>query len=77
MAHVLNLMAAVIVSKWASDNPCVWYFINLLIDTTVGVVLAYALLMTFEYIARRNEWITLISGKYADGEDIDLGSWSL
>jgi hypothetical protein len=46
MLHTLNLVGAYIGgrSTLEESNPCVWYFLNILLDTTVGVWLVYIFL---------------------------------
>ena len=44
--HVFNLAAAVIIGFIHSDtNPCVWYFINILIDVFLGTAICCLLLL--------------------------------
>jgi hypothetical protein len=43
LVHISNIGLS-IVSSWLGHregNPCVWYFLNLALDTTVGVYLLY------------------------------------
>ena len=79
VAHFMNLMGAVIISRLQEDNPCVWYFINLMIDTTLGVLTSYLCLKLLEYISYRKGWQKMISGNYENNldEGIDLGAWAL
>eukprot|EP01060_Flectonema_neradi_P007646 TRINITY_DN15365_c0_g1_i1.p1 TRINITY_DN15365_c0_g1~~TRINITY_DN15365_c0_g1_i1.p1 ORF type:complete len:314 (+),score=42.18 TRINITY_DN15365_c0_g1_i1:33-974(+) len=51
IAHVGNMVVA---SLLAADDvsPCVWYFVNIVFDTTVRVLFAYLLLRVIEWIIR-------------------------
>ncbi|ORX88620.1 hypothetical protein K493DRAFT_195261, partial [Basidiobolus meristosporus CBS 931.73] len=47
MVHVLNLLVSSFAGSRSGsreDNPCVWYLLNLLLDTTVGVLILYFVL---------------------------------
>lgn len=50
MAHVLNVILALVLSTKSTDDPCNWYFITILFDTTVGVGICYVILSTIEKI---------------------------
>ena len=56
-----------------------WYFINLTLETTVGVLLSYSLLKLTEKLARATNNDSLISGHYTYEKDneIDLASWAI
>ncbi|KAJ7749249.1 vacuolar membrane protein-domain-containing protein [Mycena olivaceomarginata] len=49
--HAFNVFVSDLVSHHSSNNACVSYFLNILIDTTLGVGLIYVLLRVFTYIA--------------------------
>lgn len=49
VAHLLNVSLAVILSNEGSNDACIWYFITIMFDTTVGVVICYFLLQIFEF----------------------------
>jgi hypothetical protein len=53
LVHFANIFLAYISSVLpkAPSNPCVWYFLNLLLDTTIGVYLLYLSLNIVNYIA--------------------------
>lgn len=48
MAHVLNVILALILSTDSTDDPCNWYFVTILFDTTVGVGICYVILTLVE-----------------------------
>lgn len=75
----MNMMASLVLSQREEGNPCMWYFITLIMDTTFGVIFAYTLLKIIEKVSRDNGWSKAISGNYSEDtdEEIDLGAWSL
>lgn len=79
VAHVMNMMASLVLSQREEGNPCLWYFITLMMDTTFGVVIAYILLKIIEKVSRNNGWTKAISGNYSEDtdEEIDFAAWSL
>jgi hypothetical protein len=74
-AHVMNMVIAAIISQNVRGNTvlqdqCAWYGMSYLIDTTLGLVLAIFFLKALDWIAHKNDWISLKhSGVYvgADG----------
>lgn len=55
---------AVLLSKQNENDACVWYLINILLDCTIGVIIAWILVRLIEIFARKYEIDTLISGCY-------------
>lgn len=57
LAHVLNVIIAIFLSK-KSDNgdSCVWYFINIFIDSTMGMLICYILITILNMLAEKNNW---------------------
>ena len=52
MAHGINLFLAILLGHFAkAKDDCLWYFVNITIDTTVGVFLCFLLLKGIEKIA--------------------------
>ncbi|TDH66704.1 hypothetical protein CCR75_006610 [Bremia lactucae] len=63
MIHVLNIFYAIGLVTY-SDTPsdqdqCAFYFMNVVIDTTLGVYIAYLLLQASTVLAVRQHWISL------------------
>jgi hypothetical protein len=56
VSHFLNLILAVLLSTNNNADQCVWYFINITIDTTIGVFLCYVLMRFIDSKARRYDW---------------------
>jgi hypothetical protein len=75
----MNMMASLVLSQRQEGNPCMWYFINLMMDTTFGVILAYTILKIIEKISYDKGWTKVISGNYSEDteEEIDLAAWSM
>lgn len=64
VAHLLNLVVAIFLSIGNVTDQCVWYFINILIDSTIGIVLCYFFMIIIDWIAKAKEWKVLQSGLY-------------
>lgn len=75
----MNIMGALILSQRQEGNPCMWYFITLMMDTTIGVLIAYSFIRLSEKISRNYGWTKAISGNYSEDtdEEIDLAAWAL
>ncbi|KAI0797016.1 vacuolar membrane protein-domain-containing protein, partial [Abortiporus biennis] len=48
--HFLNVLISGIVAEVSAGNPCVTYFLNILIDTTLGVAIIYLILHVATYL---------------------------
>jgi hypothetical protein len=56
MAHCINLFLAVMLQQLAKrGDACIWYFVTLVLDTTIGVVLCYLIHMQIEKFAIKNQ----------------------
>ena len=66
LAHVINLLIAAVLAESTPDaDPCAWYFVNMFIDTFVGVFIQFKLIETVERYAGRNGMPSLAcSGDY-------------
>ncbi|KAK4687608.1 hypothetical protein P7C73_g2523, partial [Tremellales sp. Uapishka_1] len=65
--HGLNLLISSLVAHAADNNPCSLYFLNVLIDTTIGVAIFYFALKGFTWLfSMYLEWEGLISGQYGN-----------
>ena len=73
LAHFMNLMYSVILSEGEKHkNPCDWYFVNIVIDTTIGVLCCYFLLQLANKAAKKWRFNRLISGVYIVYSNIDV-----
>jgi hypothetical protein len=61
---VLNLLIALVLSINNATDQCVWYFINLFVDTTLGIFICFVLLLSVDKIARDKDIKVLKSGLY-------------
>lgn len=80
LAHIMNVLIALVLSAWETDNdPCVWYFINITIDTTLGVLLCYGLLQLILHGSTKQGWTRMQTGRYVseEGGKLDFGAWGL
>ena len=68
IAHGANMLLAMGLSSIVLDtDQCAWYLVSYLMDTLLGVGLAYLLLRYLTYLANKYNWITIKeSGYYGD-----------
>ena len=52
MAHFINIFLALLLSIGNKTDQCVWYFLNILMDTTLGLFLTFILMLIVDKIAR-------------------------
>ncbi|XP_046370457.1 store-operated calcium entry regulator STIMATE-like [Haliotis rufescens] len=64
-AAVLHF-ANVFLADMFQDDPCTWYFISFLLDSTIGILIIYLGLKLTQIIVRRNKLATLYFGEYGD-----------
>ena len=64
--HMMNLFIAIFLSqdKDKKTDECMWYFINLAIDTTIGVLICFAILLLVNKLAKDLKIKDLQSGLY-------------
>jgi hypothetical protein len=64
--HILNLLIAIFLSIQieTTADQCIWYFINLLVDTTIGVLLCFLMMHLVDKIANKYNFKYLKSGLY-------------
>lgn len=63
--HGMNLLISGVIANIASANACVFYFLNILIDTTLGVAIIYFLLKSFTFLlTQKFNFEGFISGQY-------------
>lgn len=68
----MNLLLAVTLSKQNDDDACVWYLVNCLLDTSLGVIFNWVLVRVIEIIARKNKIEELVSGCYYSQSTIEF-----
>lgn len=69
--HFLNILLSMALGRWLDTDadPCNWYWINLTLDSTVGVLVCYILLRTMQCIYRSkcvNRPELALCGEYGD-----------
>ena len=68
-AHFLNLVLAAYLQQITREgNGCVWYFMNMALDTIFGMFLNWTLFRIVDYFAVKYEIEVLKSGVYTDEE---------
>lgn len=70
---------AVLLSKEFSEDGCVWYLINIVLDTTIGTALCYSILYLVNRCAEKCGCPGLVSGNYYHKRtyQINCGYWLL
>ncbi|KAI8968053.1 vacuolar membrane protein-domain-containing protein [Mycotypha africana] len=70
VVHSLNVFAAVFLGvkpeEGKRSNPCVWYFLNIFVDTTLGIGILWLILKGFKSLFNRLQWTGFKSGVYGD-----------
>ncbi|KAK8865810.1 hypothetical protein IAR55_000957 [Kwoniella newhampshirensis] len=65
LVHGLNVLISDVVARVVHSNPCSLYFLNVLIDTTLGVGILYFCLKGFTWVfTKRLGWEGFVSGQY-------------
>lgn len=66
--HFFNVLASILFSSadepGVDDNPCVWYFLNVLLDTTIGVPILWFCLHVVHSWAAKLHVKNIVSGEY-------------
>ncbi|CAN6663422.1 hypothetical protein TRVA0_035S00364 [Trichomonascus vanleenenianus] len=66
--HFLNVLASILFSESGEPdldrNPCTWYFLNVLVDTTIGVPVLWFFLFIVHTVAYRLNVREIVSGQY-------------
>ena len=57
VAHLINLVLAVLLSEGGASkaDQCIWYFINISVDTSLGVALIYLFMFFIEMLAKSHD----------------------
>ena len=61
---MLNLGIAILLSLDQNSDQCAWYLVNLLLDTTLGVLICYLLVLILNVLQKHNGWKYLEKGIY-------------
>lgn len=66
LAHCINLILAVLLSKAGTSDNWDWYFINITVDVLLGVFLCFFILKGIEKVAIRYQINVLNTGNYVN-----------
>lgn len=70
LVHFLNVLASIVISGEnepdLDDNPCTWYFLNILFDTTIGIPILWCTLWYVYMEAYRWDVKDIMSGEYGN-----------
>ncbi|CAG8482896.1 12835_t:CDS:2 [Funneliformis caledonium] len=74
IVHGLNIIVSYLAGSVdeGDTNPCVWYFLNILIDCTLGVFILYVLIKTVELIVDNVGIEGMKSGDYGHPPNVNL-----
>ena len=65
--HLFNLIISAILSSDEKDaDACVWYFVTVTLDCTLGAFLSYIFMWLMDGIANSSDWTILKTGLYYD-----------
>ena len=71
--HLFNLIISAILSSDEKDaDACVWYFVTVVLDCTLGAFLSYIFMWLTDGIANSSDWTFLKTGLYY--EEIKIGN---
>lgn len=62
--HLLNLIMSVFLSEETTADECIWYFLNFFLDTTIGVLICFALMKLIDCVVSKYKIGFLRSGYY-------------
>jgi hypothetical protein len=63
--HLLNLgLSHFLTSEKDSADECVWYFVTLFLDCTLGTLFNWIIMLCCNYIITKFKWKMLVSGMY-------------
>lgn len=63
--HLFNLIISAVLSSDKNDaDACVWYFVTVFLDCTLGAFLSYVLMWLTDGIAHSSDWEFLKTGLY-------------
>jgi len=57
-------MTNVYLAPLFQGDPCTWYIINFLLDSTIGLFIVYVGIRLCQYLSKRNQWETINFGVY-------------
>ena len=67
LVHVWNvILASYMVKSSADHDACSWFFINVVMDSTFGLIIIYVLLRLSSKVIYQQRWTLLYSGEYGN-----------
>ena len=73
IAHLWNMLFAYLLAQ--HGDQCETYFMNYIIDNTIGIVMNCGLIYVLNKVIKKYDWIYLETGKYL--RDNEVKAWSL
>ncbi|XP_063717352.1 store-operated calcium entry regulator STIMATE-like [Symsagittifera roscoffensis] len=71
LIHFINIFT----SSYYSGDPCTWYIISFLLDSTLGLLVIYVGLFISQVIARRSHLDQLLLGQYGHTTSEQVRAW--
>ncbi|XP_046628438.1 store-operated calcium entry regulator STIMATE-like [Neodiprion virginianus] len=71
-ALVIHLANVYLASRFQGD-PCTWYIINFLLDSSVGLLIIWVGIRLSQYLARSKQWESINFGEY--GKPPSVNAW--
>uniref|UniRef100_A0A182QTW4 Uncharacterized protein n=1 Tax=Anopheles farauti TaxID=69004 RepID=A0A182QTW4_9DIPT len=68
-------MANVYLAPLFQGDPCTWYIINFLLDSTIGLFIIYIGIKTCQYLARKKKWDAINFGEYGAPKSWFYQTW--
>lgn len=71
LAHFLNVAISLRLSVKKDNNPCLWYFATIILDTTVGMLICIGILRLLEITLFKGQRAKYQSGNYYEIVEVD------
>jgi hypothetical protein len=63
--HIINVLGSVLLSDTTKlTDTCIWYFMSIFLDSTIGLLIVYVLLRWSAHLVDKYKWNDLRSGVY-------------
>eukprot|EP00048_Salpingoeca_helianthica_P005451 m.88003 g.88003 ORF g.88003 m.88003 type:complete len:229 (-) comp13604_c0_seq2:24-710(-) len=78
LVHLFNVFFSDFLTAHSSDHdPCTWYFMNILLDSTLGLLFIYGCLVALARMVERYDWELLRSGDYGKPPQTKAWMWQM
>eukprot|EP00053_Salpingoeca_punica_P013619 m.123194 g.123194 ORF g.123194 m.123194 type:complete len:264 (-) comp16244_c2_seq9:1831-2622(-) len=65
LIHIMNVVGSIVLSSHTKlTDTCIWYFMSILLDSTIGLLVVYLLLRLSAHLVAKHKWNELRSGVY-------------